>query len=90
MAESKTAAKKKAEQKYQGVDGWYYLRNPAGAVHSVSKDHARVRLSRAGWDLATDEEIEAYMGAKVQRFDAPIGQPFTPDPDARLAELPGE
>lgn len=88
-AETKTPAKGK-KQKYQGVDDVFYLRNPAGAIHSVSRDHARVRLGQLGWDMATDTEIETYLGQRVQRSDRPIGDKWTADPMERLPALPGD
>lgn len=87
MAERKTSKKK---SQYQGANEAYYLVNPAGAIHSVSKEHARVRLAQVGWRLATDEEIAVYLGQRVQRADRPIAPAWTPDPDAQLAEALGE
>lgn len=68
------------KSKYQGVDGVFYIVNPAGAVHSVEKAHARARLQKAGWRLANDGEIELYNESKIQRFDQPIAEPWTPEP----------
>lgn len=75
--------------KRQGVDGNYYLVNPGGAIHSVSRDHAAWRLKTAGWRLASEEEIATYLGQALQIHDRPIAQPWTPDPDKQLAALEG-
>jgi pyruvate/2-oxoglutarate dehydrogenase complex dihydrolipoamide acyltransferase (E2) component len=56
----------KVKSKHQGVNGVYYIVNPAGAVHSCDRDHAKGRLGQAGWRLAEDPEIEVYVEQKVQ------------------------
>lgn len=68
----------KAKSKYQGKDGGFYIVNPKGCVHSATREHTAERLRLPGWRLATDEEIEAFKKAKVQRFDAPIAEPWSP------------
>ena len=71
----------------QGKDGIYWLVNPAGAIHSVTKDHAQVRLAIPGWRLATEPEIKKVKAAKEQRFDDPICTPWSADPEAQLVDL---
>lgn len=63
----------------------YYLVNPAGAIHEVTREHARERLKIAGWRLATAAEV-AELAARggEQRADDPICPPWTPDPDAQI------
>ena len=73
--------------KQQGKAGVYYIVNPAGAVHSVERDHAAWRLRTAGWRMATEEEIAAYRGQEIQRHDRPIAPKWAPDPDKQIAEL---
>lgn len=70
-----------AKSKYQGKNDIFYLVNPKGAVHSVARGHAKVRLAQVGWRLAEDAEIEKYNKAEIQRHDQPIAKPWTPDPD---------
>lgn len=70
--------------KRQGVNGDYYIVNPAGAIHGVTRDHAATRLKVAGWRLATEEEISTYLGQPIQRHDRPICEPWTADPDKQL------
>lgn len=82
------AEKKPRVTKTEDVDKAYYIVNPAGAVHSVSRAHARQRLAVVGWRLASAEEIATYRGQPMQRWDAPIANPWSPDPDAQLADLP--
>lgn len=71
-----------AESKYQGVDGAYYIVNPSGTVHTVTREHARTRLRKPGWRLAEDHEIELYLETRVQRYDRPIAEPWDPEPPA--------
>lgn len=66
----------------------YYIVNPSGAVHSVTRAHARDRLGMVGWRMASAAEIATYKEQRIQRSDQPIAQPFSPDPDAQLAALP--
>lgn len=75
--------------KRQGVDGTYYLVNPSGAIHGVTRAHAADRLKTAGWRLASEEEIAAYAAQPLQVHDRPICAPWTPDPDKQLAALEG-
>jgi hypothetical protein len=77
MAEKKTTQPK---SKHQGVKGAYYIVNPAGAVHSVTREHATTRLQQVGYRLATDEEIEKFKSSKIQRAGRPIAEPWSPVP----------
>lgn len=65
----------------------YHLVNPKGAIHTATREHARVRLAQPGWRLATAEEIAALeeVGGH-QVFDAPICKPWSPDPALQLGE----
>lgn len=85
--EQATAQAEAAPVKIQGVDGVYYIVNPAGAIHGVDREHARDRLKIAGWRLASEEEVATYKGQPIQRADRPICQPWNPDPDAQLEAL---
>ncbi len=71
----------KVQSQYQGQKGVYYIVNPAGAVHSCDKEHARFRLQQVGWRLAEDGEIEQYKEQDVQRADQPIAAPWSPEPN---------
>lgn len=53
----------------------YYLVNPAGAVHSVTREHAQMRLRQTGWRIATTPETAAYNTRGVQSYDNPIAPP---------------
>ena len=68
----------------------YYIVNPAGAVHSVTEAGARARLRQVGYRMATAEEIAVYKETRVQRFDAPIARPWSPEPVAHDDPLDGE
>lgn len=83
------AEKAKVAAKRQSANGVYYIVNPAGAIHGVTRAHAADRLKTAGWRLATEEEIAAYLGQSIQRHDRPICAPWTADPDKQLAALEG-
>lgn len=58
----------------------YYIVNPHGAVHVVTRGHAAQRLRQVGYRMATKEEIAAYKEARVQVHDAPIARPWSPEP----------
>lgn len=74
----------------------YYLVNPAGAIHTVTKEHARMRLKQIGFRLATAEEIKKYQELEaeakrmkkhfMQESGKPICKPHSVDPDDQ--ELP--
>ena len=76
--------------KYQGKPGTdkngkptdvaYYLVNPAGAVHSCTLEHLRWRLNNPKYRIATDAEIEQFLERDTQLSDAPIAEPWSPEP----------
>lgn len=75
-----TPDKKKAE-KLQGKDGVYWIVNPAGAVHNVSKQHGVDRMMTSlGYRWATEAEITKCINREVQRFDDPICEAWSPEP----------
>lgn len=69
--------KKQPEQAPKAKRTQYFVVNPAGAVHEVTREHAEWRLSLAGWRMATEEEIERYRKTPVQRSDRPIAKPHS-------------
>lgn len=89
MAEAKARASR-AKSQYQGQpvgergEKAYYIVNPGGAVHSVTREHAKTRLAQAGWRMAEDDEIEQYLGAPANRGLAPVAPRWSPDPDAQI------
>ena len=85
----KAEAERRAANKVPApeADKAYYIVNPAGAVHSVTRAHARERLGEVGWRMATAAEVSTYKDRRIQRSDQPIAQPFSPDPDAQLAAM---
>ena len=104
MAEATSKSTAKKAPKRQAKGGNYYIVNPAGAVHGVTKNHAAWRLKSAGWRLAEEDEIEKFLTPNkilragtdrereiaVQEWDNPICKPFTSDPDELLAALDTE
>ena len=77
----------KIKSKYQGKNGGFYIVNPAGAIHTVTREHATQRLRIAGWRLAEDHEIETYKEVRVQRHNKPICEPWSPEPEI-LEDIP--
>lgn len=65
----------------------YYIVNPAGAIHEVTKEHASNRLRQTGWRMASADEVKAYKSERVQRFDRPLAQPWTDEPDGFEEEV---
>jgi hypothetical protein len=73
------AAKQKATQEPKKS---YHIVNPSGAIHEVSREHAKSRLSQVGYRMATKAEVELYNEAQGnQRFDRPLCEPWSPEPD---------
>lgn len=80
MASTKTNALRDAKPEAPKI---YYIVNPAGAIHVVDYEHARWRLQFAGWRSATAEEVAEYRErGGNQVHNAPICQPWTPEPVA--------
>ena len=59
----------------------YFIVNPGGAVHGVTKEHARERLKQHGFRMARPAEVKRYKSQKVQTSEKPIAPKFTTDPD---------
>lgn len=76
-----TSTTKKTEDKdhESAEEKRYYIVNPAGAVHEVTRDHAVVRLKQPGYRMATPDEVAAYQAARLQRYDRPIATPWDPE-----------
>ena len=68
----------------------YYIVNPAGCIHNVTKEHARMRLKQLGYRLATADEIKKYQELQqealrlkksfIQSADKPICKPYSAEP----------
>lgn len=68
----------------------YYIVNPSGAVHIVTREHAKGRLRQPGWRMATDKEIKAYKDAGgLQTTKNRAADPWSPEPEPE-PELPDE
>lgn len=72
----------KAEKAAKEESKRYFIVNPAGAVHEVTREHAAELLKQVGYRKATPAEVAAYSKTPIQRADKPIAKPFTSDPDA--------
>lgn len=68
----------------------YYIVNPAGAIHGVDEANARMRLRQVGYRMAESEEVAVYKETRVQRSDAPIARPWSPEPKPFDDPLDGE
>lgn len=80
----------KVKSKYQGKGGAFYMVNPAGAIHVVTRDHAYERMrTHVGFRLATDDEIEQYSESRKQVWDQPIAEAWNPEPEV-LPDIPEE
>jgi len=45
----------------------YFIQNPAGAIHEVTKAHAAELLKRPGYRPATKEQVKAYKTPNMTR-----------------------
>ena len=68
----------------------YFIVNPAGAIHQVNREHAKMRLKQPGFRMARPDEIVRLKAAKGnQTWDHPIAKKFTAEPDEQVI-LPDE
>ena len=59
----------------------YFIVNPHGVIHEVDEEHARWRLRQPGYRQATLEEVRELAARDGdQRFDDPICEPWSPEP----------
>ena len=81
-AEKQAAAEAKAEAKAaKEAEETLWIVNPGGALHLVTKEHARTLFKSVGWRKATAAEIAELEKRKGnQRFDDPIAEPWSPEP----------
>lgn len=60
----------------------YWIVNPAGAIHNVTREIAKMRLKTPGYRLASRGEVEKLTAnGGMQTWDHPIAKPFTAEPD---------
>lgn len=63
----------------------YFIVNPAGAIHNVSREIAKAQLKKAGYRMAAPDEVQQLFDAKgYQRADRPICERFEPDPGLEI------
>ncbi|MBN1991352.1 MAG: hypothetical protein JW953_01515 [Anaerolineae bacterium] len=60
-------------------DKKYYLVNPSGTIHVVTREHAETRLKQTGYRLATKTEIAAYEKTKIQSLKTRLAKPWKPE-----------
>ncbi len=69
----------------------YFIVNPSGAVHEVTRAHAEEVLKNPGFRPATNEEIQKLHDQKGdQIWDKPICKPWSPKnlPDQKVPVKP--
>lgn len=77
------ATRRKRRIKKPPVNLRYFIVNPAGAVHEVTKDEATWRLSQQGYRAATKGEVaELFARGGNQTADDPICNSWNPKPEA--------
>jgi DNA-directed RNA polymerase alpha subunit len=64
----------------------FFIVNPGGAVHEVTKEDAATRLRQPGFRMAQAAEIEEYFRRPIQRADRPIAPRWNPQPEAAVEE----
>jgi len=72
MAATKTKISKPAR---------YFILNPAGAIHEVTRERAMALMAMPGYRKPSKEQVQRYLKQKTQRFDQPIGDRFVPEPE---------
>lgn len=87
---STPAAATKAETKTKQARR-YFVVNPRGAIHEITRELARDRLRLPGWRMATSVEVEALAERNGhQAHDKPICAPWSAEIDLLLDQLDGE
>ena len=72
-----TAAKRTTKSKKR-----YFIVNPAGAIHEVTYEHAKMRLKEGKFRMANKAEVKAYMDAGGnQSAGAPLAEKFSDEPE---------
>ncbi len=58
----------------------FFVLNPSGAIHEVTKEQAAQLFRKQGYRKPTNAQVKQYLGQRVQTHDNPIGEPWSPDP----------
>lgn len=82
-----TDAKQQVQAKPKPKPKRYFIVNPAGAVHEVTREHARARLKQVGYRMATRAEVVAYKRAPSHRGLGPVAAAWSPEPQPDEAEI---
>ena len=72
-----TAAKKTDAPK---AANRFFVMNPHGTIHEVTRDHAAELFKNPGYRKPTADQVKQYLATEIQRHDRPIGQAWTNDP----------
>lgn len=70
-----------SKPKDEKADREYWIVNPAGAVHCVTRALAGSLLRRVGYRMASADQVQQAKRLKVQRFDRPIAERWKPEPE---------
>ena len=76
-----------AARKYERpTEKSYYIVNPSGAIHGVTREHATGRLRQdPRYRMATKPEIQALHDANGrQQVGRPLARPYAVDPDVDI------
>lgn len=61
----------------------YFIVNPKGCIHEVTKEHAQMRLAQVGYRMATAAEVKKLQAAGGnQQAGQPLAEPFSTEPVA--------
>ena len=81
MAKKKEVKEQSVAEQARALEDVIWIVNPGGALHLVTKEHARTLFKSVGWRKATAAEIAELEKRKGnQRFDDPIAEPWSPEP----------
>lgn len=65
----------------------FYIVNPHGCIHNVTREHARMRLKQPGYRMARPDEIVRLKTAGGnQTWDHPLAKPFSAEPESQDAQ----
>ena len=81
MAKKKEVKEQSVAERARALEDVIWIVNPGGALHLVTREHAREKFREVGWRKATPAEIAELDKRKGnQRFDDPIAEPWSPEP----------
>lgn len=77
------SSSRKPQAESEQAERRYFIVNPSGTIHEVTREIASARLKQVGYRKATRDEIALYEAADGnQRAGSPLCEPYSDDPDA--------